>query len=162
MHCSDHRLPVAALLEMTECLRGNMAEREKELFADHELELFRGCLVWLQDMHQDNKTKSKISGKAVTALTLIGLNLRIAGSLRDAEYTVHTKFSHRARLKPMKEKFQEVVPQCEKKLQEIKTVIEFHEERQATLQQSVYYTFYLTPAVVLLKDAVVFLSTLSD
>ena len=58
----------------------------------------------------------------------------------------------------MKEKLQEIPkPQRVRKLAEMKAVIAYHEERKERLQRSVWYTYYLSPALALLNDAVVFL-----
>ena len=83
-------------------------KREKELFVDLELECFRECLMWLQNLHRDNKTNSKILGKAVTALTLIRLSLQNVGCLTEAGCTSDWRHDTTVALRPMKEKLQEI------------------------------------------------------
>ena len=78
-------VPLAALVEIASVLCEDMDVEGKEVFADTELECFRECLIWLQNLHRDKKTNSKILGKAVTALTLIRPSLQNVGRLTEAE-----------------------------------------------------------------------------
>ena len=150
------KVTLQALFALLLVMCQGLTQEQEELFADFELECFRECLLWLQVVHADNKTTSKVLGKAIGALTMIRLGLKGNG-LSEVDYKVFWKYDPFLEMEPFKEKFEQL-PRCQrlKKREEMLSCIGYFDNK-AHLERCFWWKVHLKPALVLLKDAVEFL-----
>ena len=151
-----NKVTLEALLAMMLAMCQGLTEEDEKVFADFELECFRECLLWLQAVHADNKTTSKVLGKAIGALTMIRSCLK-GDQLFEVDCKGYWKYDPFLEMKPFKEKFEQIPRcQCLKKREEMLYCIDYFDNK-AHLDRCFWWKVHMKPAFVLLKDAVEFL-----